>query len=49
MTEVSEIACLRKIIYDSIDKASQHLAQLCDKAINVKDKANRANQKEILY
>ncbi|POG82475.1 hypothetical protein GLOIN_2v1495260 [Rhizophagus irregularis DAOM 181602=DAOM 197198] len=32
----------------SIDEASQHLAQLCDKAFDAEDKANRANQEEIL-
>ncbi|RGB22060.1 hypothetical protein C1646_776711 [Rhizophagus diaphanus] len=31
-----------------IDEVSQHLAQLCDKAFDAEDKANRANQKEIL-
>ncbi|CAB4419626.1 unnamed protein product [Rhizophagus irregularis] len=32
----------------NIDEASQHLAQLCDKAFDAEDKANRANQEEIL-
>ncbi|CAG8453054.1 14752_t:CDS:2 [Cetraspora pellucida] len=32
----------------NIDKASQHLAQLCDKAFDAEDGANRANQEEIL-
>src|SRR4051794_27641777 len=32
----------------SIDEASQHLAQLCDKAFYAEDRANRANQEEIL-
>ncbi|CAG8766453.1 6342_t:CDS:2, partial [Rhizophagus irregularis] len=31
-----------------IDEASQHLAQLCDKAIDAEERANRANQEEIL-
>ena len=48
MTEVSETARPRKVTYDSIDEASQHLAQLCDKAIDAKDRANRTNQEEIL-
>ncbi|GBB90185.1 hypothetical protein RclHR1_17070004 [Rhizophagus clarus] len=46
--EVSEIAHPGKVTYNSIDEASQHLAQLCDKAINTEDRANRANQEEIL-
>ncbi|CAB4375509.1 unnamed protein product [Rhizophagus irregularis] len=37
-----------EVTYDSIDEASQHLAQLCDKAIDAEDRANRANQEEIL-
>ncbi|PKC08903.1 hypothetical protein RhiirA5_499651 [Rhizophagus irregularis] len=32
----------------SIDEALQHLAQLCDRAFDAEDKANRANQEEIL-
>jgi hypothetical protein len=48
VTEVSETARPGKVTYDSIDKASQHLAQLCDKAIDAEDRANRANQEEIL-
>ena len=32
----------------SIDEASQHLAQLCDKTFDAEDKANRAKQEEIL-
>ncbi|GBC10921.2 hypothetical protein GLOIN_2v1770198 [Rhizophagus irregularis DAOM 181602=DAOM 197198] len=31
-----------------IDEALQHLAQLCDRAFDAEDKANRANQEEIL-
>ncbi|CAJ0748178.1 19609_t:CDS:2 [Entrophospora sp. SA101] len=31
----------------NIDEASQHLAQLCDKAFDAEDGANRANQEEI--
>ncbi|POG59105.1 hypothetical protein GLOIN_2v1789540 [Rhizophagus irregularis DAOM 181602=DAOM 197198] len=48
VTEVSETACPGKVTYDSIDEASQHLAQLCDKAIDAEERANRANQEEIL-
>ncbi len=48
VTEISETARPRKVTYDNIDEASQHLAQLCDKAINAEDRANRANQEEIL-
>ncbi|CAG8841916.1 14236_t:CDS:2, partial [Racocetra persica] len=48
VSEISEMARPRKITYDSIDEASQHLAQLCNKAIDAKNRANRANQKEIL-
>ncbi|CAG8796295.1 16960_t:CDS:2, partial [Dentiscutata erythropus] len=47
VTEVSEMAHLEKVTY-SIDEASQHLAQLCDKVIDAEDRANRANQEEIL-
>ncbi|CAG8840040.1 20042_t:CDS:2, partial [Racocetra persica] len=36
--EISEMARPRKVTYDSIDEASQHLAQLCDKAIDAEDK-----------
>ncbi|CAB4386581.1 unnamed protein product [Rhizophagus irregularis] len=48
MTEVSETARSEKFTCDDIDEASHHLAQLCDKAINAEDRANRANQEEIL-
>ena len=51
VTEISETLCPRKLISgneSSIDEASQHLAQLCDKAFDAEDKANRANQEEIL-
>ncbi|CAG8790401.1 24184_t:CDS:2, partial [Dentiscutata erythropus] len=48
VSEISEMARPRKVTYDSIDEASQHLAQLCDKAIDAEDRANRANQEEIL-
>jgi len=50
VTEISETLCPRKVTSDksSIDEASQHLAQLCDKAFDAEDKANRANQEEIL-
>ncbi|PKY31804.1 hypothetical protein RhiirB3_449605 [Rhizophagus irregularis] len=47
VTEVSETACSEKVTY-SIDEVSQHLAQLCDKAIDAEDRANQANQEEIL-
>ncbi|CAG8631211.1 476_t:CDS:2, partial [Acaulospora morrowiae] len=50
-TEISETLCPGKVTSgdnSSIDKASQHLAQLCDKAFDAEDRANRANQKEIL-
>ena len=42
MTEISETLCPGKVTSDksSIDEASQHLAQLCDKAFNTEDKAN---------
>lgn len=47
--EISETLCSGKITSKSnIDEASQHLAQLCDKAFDAGDKANRANQEEIL-
>ena len=45
MTEISETASPEK---SSIDEASQHLAQLCDKAFDAENGANRANQEEIL-
>ncbi|GBB85757.1 hypothetical protein RclHR1_01220053 [Rhizophagus clarus] len=45
VTKISETAGPGK---SSIDEASQHLAQLCDKAFNAEDGANRANQEEIL-
>ncbi|PKY32042.1 hypothetical protein RhiirB3_531880 [Rhizophagus irregularis] len=50
VTKISETLCPRKVTSDksSIDEASQHLAQLCDKAFDAEDKANRANQEEIL-
>ncbi|CAB4399321.1 unnamed protein product [Rhizophagus irregularis] len=50
VTEISETLCPGKVTSDksSIDEASQHLAQLCDKAFDAEDKANRANQEEIL-
>ncbi|CAG8793619.1 27696_t:CDS:2, partial [Dentiscutata erythropus] len=48
-TEIFGTGRLGKVIYDNIDEASQHLAQLCDKAIDAEDRANRANQEEILY
>ncbi|POG83186.1 hypothetical protein GLOIN_2v1761214 [Rhizophagus irregularis DAOM 181602=DAOM 197198] len=47
VTGVSETACSEKVTY-SIDEVSQHLAQLCDKAIDAEDRANQANQEEIL-
>ncbi|GBC53854.1 hypothetical protein GLOIN_2v1761214 [Rhizophagus irregularis DAOM 181602=DAOM 197198] len=47
VTEVSETARPEKVTY-SIDKALQHLTQLCDKAIDAEDRANRANREEIL-
>jgi hypothetical protein len=40
VTKISETAGPRK---SSIDKASQYLAQLCDKAFDAEDGANRAN------
>ncbi|CAG8615419.1 3204_t:CDS:2, partial [Paraglomus occultum] len=43
--EISETAGPGK---SNIDEASQHLAQLCDKAFDAEDGANRANQEEIL-
>ncbi|CAG8742508.1 17710_t:CDS:2 [Gigaspora margarita] len=46
MTEISETSSPRK---SNIDKALQHLVQLCDKAFDAKDGTNRANQEEILY
>ncbi|CAG8457644.1 10116_t:CDS:2, partial [Acaulospora morrowiae] len=48
---ISETLCPGKIIssnISSIDEASKHLAQLCNKAFDAVDKANRANQEEIL-
>ncbi|CAJ0848102.1 7918_t:CDS:1, partial [Entrophospora sp. SA101] len=51
VNEISETLCPGKITFDnisSIDEASQHLAQLCNKAFDAEDKANRANQEEIL-
>ena len=48
VTEISKMACPEKFTCDSIDEASHHLAQLCDKAIDAEDRANRANQEEIL-
>ncbi|CAG8684632.1 10909_t:CDS:2, partial [Racocetra persica] len=38
VSEISETACPRKVIYDSIDEASQYLAQLYDKAIDAEDR-----------
>ena len=46
MTKISEITSPRK---SSIDKVSQHLACLYDKAIDAEDSVNQANQEEILY
>jgi hypothetical protein len=48
--EISKTLCPEKVTSDksSIDEASQYLAQLCNKAFDAEDKANRANQKEIL-
>ena len=46
-TEVSK-AHSKKATYASIDEASEHLAKLCDKAIDAEDRANRTNQEEIL-
>ncbi|CAG8581386.1 8540_t:CDS:2 [Paraglomus occultum] len=43
VTEISETLCP-----ENIDEASQHLAQLCDEAFSAEDRANRANQEEIL-
>ena len=42
VTEISETLCPGKVTSDksSIDEASQHLAQLCDKAFDAEDKAN---------
>jgi len=48
MTEVSETARSRKVTSDNLNEVSQHLAQLCDKTIDAEDRANRANQEEIL-
>jgi hypothetical protein len=51
VTKISKTLCPRKVTSNnksSINKASQHLAQLCDKAFDAEDKANRANQEEIL-
>ncbi|CAG8703320.1 8135_t:CDS:2 [Dentiscutata erythropus] len=45
---LTEVFTCKKVTYDGIDVASQHLAQLCDKAIDAEDRANRANQEEIL-
>ncbi|CAG8743319.1 15559_t:CDS:2, partial [Dentiscutata erythropus] len=45
---VIEVFTCKKVTHDGIDVASQHLAQLCDKAIDAEDRANRANQEEIL-
>ncbi|CAG8814394.1 14518_t:CDS:2, partial [Cetraspora pellucida] len=44
--EISENDGPRKF---NIDKALQHLAQLCDKAFDAENGANKANQEEILY
>ena len=51
MTEISKTLCPRKFTSNnksSIDEALQYLAQLCDRAFDAEDKANQANQKEIL-
>lgn len=42
MTKISEALCSKKVISDksSINKALQHLTQLCNKAFDTKDKAN---------
>ncbi|RIA85358.1 hypothetical protein C1645_830917 [Glomus cerebriforme] len=50
VTEISETLYPEKVTSDksSIDEASQHLAQLYDKAFDAEDKANQANQEEIL-
>ncbi|CAG8710936.1 3160_t:CDS:2 [Racocetra fulgida] len=51
VTEISETLCPGKLTSgneSSIDEASHYLAQLCDKAFDAEDKANRANQEEIL-
>ncbi|CAG8714879.1 447_t:CDS:2 [Cetraspora pellucida] len=45
---VTEVFTCKKVTHDGIDVASQHLAQLCNKAIDAEDRANRANQEEIL-
>ncbi|CAG8796026.1 16529_t:CDS:2 [Cetraspora pellucida] len=45
MIEISKTGGPEK---SNIDEASQHLAQLCDKAFDAEDGANRANQEEIL-
>ena len=39
VTEISETAHPEKVTY-SIDEASQHLAQLCDKAIDAENRTN---------
>ncbi|RHZ85029.1 hypothetical protein Glove_73g7 [Diversispora epigaea] len=51
VTEISETLCPGKVTSgdnSSLDETSQHLAQLCDSAFDAEDRANRANQKEIL-
>ncbi|CAG8701436.1 11834_t:CDS:2 [Dentiscutata erythropus] len=45
---VTDVFTCKKVTYDGIDVVSQHLAQLYDKAIDAEDRANRANQEEIL-
>ncbi|CAG8445589.1 1707_t:CDS:2 [Acaulospora colombiana] len=49
--EISETLYPEKVTSgdnSSIDEASQHLAQLCDKAFDAEDRTNRANHMEIL-
>ncbi|CAG8740877.1 6427_t:CDS:2, partial [Acaulospora morrowiae] len=46
---VSEISETSGSGESNIDEAWQHLTQLCNKAFDAEDKANRANQEEILY
>ncbi|RGB32532.1 hypothetical protein C1646_762798 [Rhizophagus diaphanus] len=40
VTEISEMTHPGKVTYNNINEASQHLAQLCDKAIDAEDRAN---------
>ncbi|CAG8593712.1 10203_t:CDS:2 [Paraglomus occultum] len=46
---VSEISETSTSGESNVDETWQHLAQLCNKAFDAEDKANRANQEEILY